>query len=106
MFEVVFPILFSRRRQLRVREEVPDGAIHWVLSGAEGGRWTLLFAGGELRVLSGSRRDATAVLSASVDHWRALWCGELQPQTALMTGRVKVVGNMSYIINHPCVMPC
>lgn len=68
------------------------------LAGEGGGQWTLRFAGGSMAWAEGLDPAVEATLKLSAKDWEALGQKKLNPMTAFMTGRLKVVGNMATIM--------
>jgi putative sterol carrier protein len=68
------------------------------LTGEGGGQWTLRFASGAMTWGEGLDPAAEATLKVSSKDWDALVRGQLNPVSAFMTGRLKVVGNMAVIM--------
>ena len=68
------------------------------LAGEGGGRWTLRFAGGAMTWTEGLDPAVEATLKLSAKDWDALGQKKLNPMTAFMTGRLKVVGNMAVVM--------
>jgi putative sterol carrier protein len=68
------------------------------LAGEGGGQWTIHFTDGALTWVEGLEPAAEATLKMSAKDWDALSHKQLNPVSAFMTGRLKVVGNMAVIM--------
>jgi putative sterol carrier protein len=68
------------------------------LGGEGGGKWSLHFVNGAMTWAEGLDPAAEATLKVSAKDWDALGQKKLNPMTAFMTGRLKVVGNMAVIM--------
>ena len=84
----------------------PDAVFKFVLSGDNGGTWTLnLKRGASAPFVStgdGPKEDAT-IHVASHD-WVALTSGEMNPMRAFMSGKVRVDGDLKLAVNLPNVV--
>jgi putative sterol carrier protein len=81
-------------------DKVPglDAVIVLDLAGDGGGKWTLTFTGGSLAVTEGADPAAGATLKLSANDFVALGRRQLNPVSAFMSGKLKVVGNMAMIM--------
>jgi putative sterol carrier protein len=68
------------------------------LTGEGGGQWTLRFVDGAMTWAEGLDPAAEATLKVAAKDWDALVRKQLNPISAFMTGRLKVVGNMAVIM--------
>jgi len=81
-------------------DKVPglDAVVGLDLAGEGGGQWTLRFTGGAMTWSEGLDPAAGATLKVSAKDFDALCRRQLNPISAFMTGRLKVVGNMAIIM--------
>jgi putative sterol carrier protein len=75
-----------------------DAVVGLDLAGEGGGQWTLNFTGGNLAVSEGADPSAGATLKLSANDFVALGRRQLNPVSAFMSGKLKVVGNMAMIM--------
>jgi putative sterol carrier protein len=75
-----------------------DAVVGLDLSGEGGGQWTLTFVGGALTWAQGLSPACTATLKMSASDFEALGKRQLNPISAFMSGRLKVVGNMAVVM--------
>lgn len=68
------------------------------LGGEGGGQWTLRFVNGAMTWAESLDPAAEATLKLAAKDWDALTRKQLNPVSAFMTGRLKVVGNMAVIM--------
>jgi len=66
----------------------------FVISGDGGGTWTATVADGACTVAPGEHESPSLTITTSADNWRRIVTGDLDPQTAFMTGRLRVRGDM------------
>jgi len=71
-----------------------SSVIQFELSGDGGGIWNVVIADGRCAVAEGPHSDPTLVVMASADNWMKVVAGNLDPQFAFVTGRLKVRGDM------------
>lgn len=64
------------------------------ITGDESGDWMVSIAGGQCAVSPGTHPDPTATLTLSDKNWLKLVAGKLNPAMALMTGKLKVGGDL------------
>lgn len=84
-------------KNLEERKETLSGinAIYeFQLSGPEGGTWTLDLCTPGGQVKSGSSGNANCTIAISDENFVKLIGGQLNPQMAFMTGKIKVQGNV------------
>jgi putative sterol carrier protein len=75
-----------------------DAVVGLDLAGEGGGQWTLKFVAGALTTAEGIDPAATATLKLSANDFEALCRKQLNPMSAFMSGRLKVVGNMAVVM--------
>ena len=71
-----------------------SAVIQFELSGDGGGTWHSVIADGRCSVGDGAHSDPTLVVMASAENWMRVVQGQLDPQFAFVTGRLKVRGDM------------
>ncbi len=79
-----------------------DGVAQFTVSGAPGGRpaaFVVTVKAGRLTLAAGRIRDADTTLGWKFADFAAVWEGELSPEAAYMTGRVKVEGDRVLLID-------
>lgn len=77
----------------RFRAEKSDGintVFHFDISGQDGGLFTMVIENGTCTLLEGLQGEAKCVITTTDSHYRDLETGKLNPQLALMMGKVKV----------------
>ncbi len=84
----------DRRLKERGDEYKDVGALYKiVLEGADGGTWLIDFREGSMGVREeGGEADCT--IETKDEHFVNLFDGKLSPENALLTGKVKIEGNM------------
>ncbi len=65
------------------------------ISGDNGGQWNVVIADGNATVSEGTHETPNITISASDENWMKIVAGELNGQTAFLTGKLKVKGDMS-----------
>lgn len=77
----------------RFRAEKANGVntvFHFDISGADGGQFTIVIKSSTCQLQQGFQGDAKCVITTSDVHYRDLETGKINPQLALMMGKVKV----------------
>jgi putative sterol carrier protein len=69
------------------------------LTGDHGGEWVVEIADGACTTRPGETDDPTATIRTSAEDFIALFNGELNAVAAYMSGRVKVAGDVTAIMN-------
>tara|TARA_Y100000031_G_C7921966_1_gene248718 strand:- start:39 stop:371 length:333 start_codon:yes stop_codon:yes gene_type:complete len=64
------------------------------ITGDNGGTWTVDVKNEPPKVTSGSLGSADCTVTIKDEHFVAMISGDLNPQMAFMTGKLKVTGNM------------
>ena len=82
-----------------------EGSILWVVEGDGGGKFALIFGGGDIKVEEGDKDDATATVTLDIDTWKEMAAGETNPQAAFMAGKVQISGDLSLLMQIQGVMP-
>ncbi len=72
-----------------------EAIIQFVLTGDEGGDYYLEFTGGGMTTHKGKHDSPRLTITQSVQDWRDINSGKLNPQMAFMSGKLKVSGDMS-----------
>ncbi|MEM7136437.1 MAG: SCP2 sterol-binding domain-containing protein [Myxococcota bacterium] len=84
----------------------PNAVFKFVLSGDEGGTWTLDLrkgtASGFVSPGHGPPEDASIYVDS--DDWVALTTGQMNPMRAFMSGRIRVDGDLKLAVNLPNVV--
>ena len=75
-----------------------DAVVGLDLAGEGGGQWTLKFVGGVLTWTQGLDSVCTATLKLTAKDYEALCNKQLNPISAFMSGRLKVIGNMAIVM--------
>ena len=70
-----------------------EATFQFVVDGASS--YYVKIAGGAAEVAEGTADDPTIVLTASPDDWTALIAGDLNGQTAFLTGKLKIQGDVT-----------
>jgi cytochrome P450 len=83
-----------------------DAVFKFVLSGEDGGTWTLNLRRGTRStfVSEGDGPEADASIHVTSDDWVALTTGEINPMRAFMAGKVRVDGDLKLAVNLPNVV--
>ena len=72
-----------------------DATFQFDISGDNGGQWYVKLADGQAEVAKGEAEDPSLTMSATDENWQKIVSGELSGQTAFLTGRLKIRGDMS-----------
>ncbi len=65
------------------------------ITGEDGGQWNVKVADGSIEVAEGTADNPTITLSAAASDWLGLVNGEINGQTAFLTGKLKIQGDMT-----------
>lgn len=65
------------------------------ITGDGGGKWYAEIAGGAVKIAEGAADKPTIVLVSSAADWLDLVNGKLSGQTAFLTGKLKIQGDMT-----------
>ncbi|MDW8068369.1 MAG: SCP2 sterol-binding domain-containing protein [Anaerolineae bacterium] len=71
-----------------------SGVVLFDLSGEGGGRWTLTFGEGTVKVEEGQTAPPNVTLAMSAADFVAMANGQLNPVSAFMQGKIRVTGDM------------
>lgn len=85
-------------RVRRAGGQLPDTTIECDLSADGGGLWTLRIAEQGCTVTLGAGGDADIRVATSVDDLAALLSGELSPMRAIISGWLRVQGDLSLVL--------
>ena len=72
-----------------------NAVILFDLSGDNGGQFWIRVADGAAESGEGAVEDPAMTLKASADDWFAVSTGQMNPMQAFMTGKIKILGDMS-----------
>lgn len=72
-----------------------DATILFDLSGNNGGQFWIKLADGAAESGEGEIEQPAMTLKASADDWFAVSTGQMNPMQAFMTGKIKILGDMS-----------
>lgn len=90
-FEKTVPQNLEKRKEVLASL---NAIYEFQVNGPQGGTWTLDLSVPGGRVSEGSSGKATCTVTISDENFVKLVSGQLNPQMAFMTGKLKVVGNM------------
>jgi putative sterol carrier protein len=65
------------------------------IEGDEGGKWNVKVADGEASVAEGAADSPSITLTMTAENFIALVTGKLNGQTAFLTGKLKIQGDMT-----------
>jgi putative sterol carrier protein len=72
-----------------------NATYQFAISGEGGGDWYVKIADGAAQVVSGTAEAPSITLTASAEDWLKIVSGQLSGQTAFLTGKLKIKGDMS-----------
>lgn len=72
-----------------------NATFQFVATGDGGGDKNVKIAGGEVVIADGKADNPTIVLTAAAADWLALMNGQMNGQTAFITGKLKIQGDMT-----------
>jgi len=104
VFLVAMPHGLSKQPDIADKLKGIEGSVLWVVEGEGGGKFGMIFEGGELKVQEGDL-EARATVTLSIDTWKEMSSGATNPQMAFMQGKMQVAGDMSFLIQLQGVMP-
>lgn len=101
--------VFRRMEERFVAAEAGDWEtrIQFLVEGEGGGDWIVEIAGGACRVASGKADEPAATVTTSAETWVGCATGDVNPQMAFMTGKIKISGNMADVLKmqNPKIFP-
>ena len=65
------------------------------IEGENGGQWMVKLNDGSVEVSEGTDENANITLNATDENWLAIVSGQINGQTAFLTGKLKIKGDMS-----------
>ena len=65
------------------------------ITGEGGGSWHVIIADGDAKVSEGVAESPSITITASAEDWLNIVSGKLNGQTAFLTGKLKIQGDMS-----------
>jgi putative sterol carrier protein len=77
----------------------------FVLTGDEGGEWVLRIARGRPEIRRGVDDAADITITASASDWQSIIAGTLAGQTAFLTGKLKIQGDISLALKLQSLLP-
>jgi putative sterol carrier protein len=72
-----------------------NASFQFDITGEDGGQWYAAIADGNVDIAEGTIENPSIVLTASSENWLKIVSGELSGQTAFLTGKLKIKGDMS-----------
>lgn len=72
-----------------------EASFQFEATGDGGGDWCVNVGGGKAEVIEGKGESPTIVMTATAEDWLALVNGDLNGQTAFLTGKLKIQGDMT-----------
>lgn len=81
-----------------------QAVIQVVLTGEGGGEFYMTIEDGKFSTFKGKAPSPRLTVTQSVENWRAINAGTLNPQMAFMTGKVKISGDMGLAMKLGSIM--
>ncbi|MBI4557389.1 MAG: SCP2 sterol-binding domain-containing protein [Candidatus Hydrogenedentes bacterium] len=72
-----------------------NATYQFVVTGDGGGEWNVAIANGQATVSKGTADAPSITLTSSVADWLDIVSGKLNGQTAFLTGKLKIKGDMT-----------
>jgi len=72
-----------------------DASFQFVATGDNAGEWYAKIVDGKTDVVKGTVADPTIVLTADAEDWLALINGDMNGQTAFLTGKMRIEGDVT-----------
>ena len=104
-FMVAMPYGLEKQPDIKSSLAGIEGSVLWVVEGEGGGKFGMVFSGGDLKVQEGDMPDATATVTLDIGTWKEMLAGETNPQAAFMAGKVQIAGDLSLLMQIQGVMP-
>lgn len=79
------------------RASTVNKTIQFDFTGAEAGTWRLIVSNGTLTYAQEPAESPNATVTVDSEDWLKLLRGELNPMTALMSGKLKIKGDMTLL---------
>lgn len=64
------------------------------IAGEDGGEWNAVITDGQAKIERGTAASPNVTINASSDDWTKIVSGQMNPQMAFMTGKLKVQGDL------------
>jgi putative sterol carrier protein len=75
-----------------------DKTIQFNFTGREAGSWVLIVRDGTMAYRQGTAEKPDITVTVDSDDWLKILRGELNPMTAVMSGRLKLAGDMGIML--------
>ena len=72
-----------------------DATYQWDITGDGGGKWYAKFSEGSAEVSEGEAENPNITLTVEAQNWMDIVNGKLNGQTAFLTGKLKIQGDMT-----------
>ncbi|MCP4643207.1 MAG: SCP2 sterol-binding domain-containing protein [bacterium] len=72
-----------------------DATFQFDITGDGGGQWNVKIADGQVAIEQGTCDSPSITLTATDENWLKIVAGQLNGQTAFLTGKLKIKGDMS-----------
>jgi len=71
-----------------------NGVVQYIINGPDGGNWLIEIKDGKCRVEQGTHASPTVTITMNAGTWLALVNKEINGMQAVMSGKLKAVGNV------------
>lgn len=78
-----------------------NAVFQFVINGEGGGQWYAKIENGQTEVAAGSQENPSITLTAEAADWLDIISGKLNGQTAFLTGKLKIKGDMGLAMKLP-----
>ncbi len=95
VFEVVIPFMFSKSATAKEKLAGINAVFQFVIEGEGGGNWALKITDGSLSVTPEKEENPNCTVTMKIEDWQAMNRGEIEPQVAFMSGKIRFAGDMS-----------
>ena len=75
-----------------------DKTIQFDFTGREAGTWTLIVRNGTVAYNQGAATNPNATVTVDSDNWLAILAGTMNPMNAVLTGKLKIAGDMTVMM--------